>query len=314
VENRKKILIVDDDSTVVELLKINLESQGFDVIFSTSGKKVMNMVRDNHPDLVVLDVLMPDGNGFEICREIKQDKDKRFTPVIILSVKHKVIDKIEGLKLGADEYITKPFDVDEFVTRVKNLLKKTEQFLEANPLTRLGGSASIMYEANERLKNNSKFAFCYIDINNFKAFNDTYGFDKGDNVIKETAGIIMESMGDTDFLGHIGGDDFVLISGNEKIKEVCRKTVKLFDKRVKRYYSQEDIERGYIISKDRQGRINKFPLMTLSIGVVTNEGSDINHYGKIVEVATQMKKYVKEQEDTGRSFFAVNRRKIEEEE
>lgn len=306
--SKYKILVIDDDISIVELLEVNLKSAGYKVEIAFDGEMAMELIERGKFDLIILDIMIPKIDGYEICRRLRKKDTTMMTPVIVLSAKNKPVDKIAGLKLGADEYVTKPFDVEELITRVDSILKRTGHILSANPLTELPGNISIMQDVHQRLKNKEKFAFIYLDIDNFKAYNDKYGFEKGDEVIKFTAGIMKQGIGGDDFVGHIGGDDFILICNAEKSEIICQEIVDLFDKKIPQFYDIKDRERGFIIEKDRRGKIQEFPLMTLSIGITTNESEEMNHYGKIVEAATEMKKYAKLKEKRKSSFVKDKRK------
>jgi len=304
-----RILVVDDDSVMVELLKVNLENSGYKVITAGDGEKAMELIGKEKFDLIILDIMLPKIDGHEICQRLRKKEDTILIPVIVVSAKTKPVDKITGLRLGADEYITKPFDLEELMARVNSIVKRTKQILSANPLTELPGNISIMQEVNRRLKNREKFAFVYLDIDNFKAYNDKYGFEKGDDIIKFTAGTIKKCTDISDFIGHIGGDDFILICKTDKAENICQKIIKLFEQGIAQFYNDEDRKRGHIITKDRRGQSQEFPVITISIGIVTNESEGMNHYGKIVEVATEVKKYAKLINKGLKSSFIRDRRK-----
>ncbi|MFH1416578.1 MAG: response regulator [Elusimicrobiota bacterium] len=304
----RRILIIDDEQTIIDLLEVNLKNSGYDVFSSTDGLNVVEKVEETNPDLVILDLMLPGISGYEICSKLKEKEETSFIPILILSAKDKPLDKIKGLKLGADEYVTKPFDVDEVITRIDTLLKRTEHFLSVNPLTHLPGNTSIMYEATKRLRTEKGFAFSYADINNFKAFNDKYGFDLGDMIIKFTARILHDNINKSDFIGHIGGDDFIIICSHEKVEDICQNIIDEFDTKIPDYYENDDKNNGYIISQDRAGNTQKFPIMTLSIGVVMVDRKRMEHYGNIVDIATQMKKYAKLNGPVDRSYYAIDKR------
>ncbi|MFH1958653.1 MAG: response regulator [bacterium] len=307
--NSKRILVIDDEQAIIDLLEVNLRNAGYNVFSAADGLNVVEKVKDKKPDLIILDLMLPGISGYEICRKLKEKEETAFIPILILSAKDEPIDKITGLKLGADEYVTKPFDVEELIARVDTLLRRTEHFLSVNPLTHLPGNTSIMYEATGRLKTDKGFAFIYADIDNFKAFNDKYGFDRGDEIIKITAKILHDNINDGDFIGHIGGDDFILICSDEEVGNICQKIIDAFDNQIPGYYEKDDKNRGYIISQDRRGKTQKFPIMTLSMGVVMVDRKRMGHYGKIVDIATQMKKYVKLNSPGDKSYYAIDRRK-----
>jgi diguanylate cyclase (GGDEF)-like protein len=176
----------------------------------------------------------------------------------------------------------------------------------------LPGNVSIEEETIKRIKNCALFAFAYIDIDNFKAYNDVYGYKKGDDVITSVAAIISDVRktygSDDDFIGHIGGDDFIVIARPEKIDAICANITKEFDQRVPDFYRQEDRDKGHIVTRDRRGNINTFPLMTISIGVVSNEKRTFDHYAKVAAIAAEMKQFVKTRANKNISSYAKDRR------
>ena len=255
------------------------------------------MVRAEKPDLVLLDVVMPDMDGFEVCRILRDSESNNLMPIIMLTSQDNQDDKLIGLELGADDYITKPFNNRELLSRVKNTLKRIQRNRGANPLTGLAGNLQIQAEINSRIENDTPFAVVYVDLDNFKAYNDVYGFAKGDIAIKMTADIltdeIHENGGPDDFVGHIGGDDFVLITKPENAEEISAGVVELFDKRIKELYSKDDIERGYIANLNRFGASIEYPIMSISLAIVTNERRLYQNHLQVAETAAELKKKAK---------------------
>lgn len=305
---KKKVLTVDDDPNIIELLNVNLENAGYSVVSANDGEEALEKAEKEKPDLIILDIVMPKLDGFGVCQKLRERRTTTLTPIIVLSADDKPVDKITGLRLGADDYVTKPFNIGEFLARVDMIMRRTSRALSANPLTNLPGNESIMIEAFRRMREKQKFAFVYLDIDNFKAYNDRYGFRKGDEAIRVVADILKKCSDENDFIGHIGGDDFILLCGIEKAEEKCRCIMELFDNSVDGCYNDEDRNRGYITAKDRKGQEQRFPLMTLSMGIVTNEKKELNHYGRIVEIATEMKRLAKTNKQENRSSFAVDKR------
>jgi diguanylate cyclase (GGDEF)-like protein len=221
-----------------------------------------------------------------------------------------VEDKVGGIEAGADDYIVKPFDPKELLARIRMILRRTERNLEANPLTRLPGNISILNELNRRIENGAPFAVCYLDLDKFKAFNDKYGFEHGDEVIRETARILIRTVNELgnkdDFIGHIGGDDFVVVTKPQTADKLCERIIMDFDRTIPSFYNETDRKNGYIIAHDRQGKIQKMPLMTISIGIVTNENRKIEHVAEIGEVGAELKGYAKK---VGKSNFVKDKRK-----
>lgn len=306
---RRKILVVDDEKYVVELVKDILESAGYRVIPAYNAKEALEKVYAESPDLILLDILMPKVDGYQVCREIRGDILLSNIPIIMLTVKGAEKDEIKGLGIGADDYIIKPFRPGVLLARVKMVLKRTLRGLEANPLTRLPGNTAIIGEIEERIEGDRLFAVLFFDLDNFKAFNDRYSFELGDKVIQETARIIIKHMKELgnpdDFIGHIGGDDFIAITTPDKVDSMCSAIIKSFDKEILKFYSSKDRAKGYITGKDRQGKINRFPIMSITIGVVTNTKRKFGHRGQVAAVGAELKKYAKSLEG---SNYVIDRR------
>src|SRR5690242_14116917 len=191
VNPKTVILVADDEDSILLMLRDALRSFDYDVVVAHNGKEALQELRKNPPDLVLLDVMMPEMNGYEVCREVKSDVFLRHIPVMLLTAQAGMSSKVTGLEQGADDYVTKPFEMAELVARIRTLLRRTRIGLEANPLTRLPGNITIEKEIMQRIKTNAPFAVLYIDLNEFKAYNDIYGFVKGDDIIRETARIIV---------------------------------------------------------------------------------------------------------------------------
>jgi DNA-binding response OmpR family regulator len=307
--SREKILVADDDPNIAELLQVNLKNRGYRVSYAPDGLQAVETAEKETPDLIILDIMMPKLDGFSVCRRLRENEATRLIPVLVLSARDKPVDKITGLKLGADDYMTKPFDVEELMARVEAMLRRTEQCLAASPLTGLPGNVSIMVEVNRRLKRREDFAFIYLDLDNFKAYNDKYGFMRGDEVLKFTSDLLRKTVPKEDFIGHVGGDDFVLISGADGAEPLCGEIIRRFDGGVRVFYDAADAAQGSIESRDRRGNPQSFPLMTVSMGIVMNSGRDSREYGKIVEIATELKKAAKDAQGSAGSRYFVDRRK-----
>ncbi len=296
-KREKKVLIVDDDSLTRKELRRVVENSAYSVLESRTGFDVLNRVSKELPDLILLDILLPDIDGFKILGKLKEDIRTKRIPVILLSAIEKAEEKAKGLYLGAADYITKPFSELELTARIQTLLDRMEEEYSASPTTRLPGNISIENAISSRITKKLPFAVCYCDLDNFKAYNDNYGFSKGDGIIRLTAKVLMSSMKELgnpdDFLGHIGGDDFILITTPDKVDPVTRRIIETFDNVIPSYYDKEARERGYIEGTDRQGRKNQFPIMSISIAVVSNTQSEIKHIGEVSDIAVGLKKRAK---------------------
>ncbi|MFO7916133.1 MAG: response regulator [Candidatus Krumholzibacteriales bacterium] len=292
-----KILVVDDEEHIRRILKYQLEKNGYRAFCAGDGQKGLTMAREVSPDLIILDLMMPMMDGFEVCTRLKEDFQTSQIPIIMLTARSEMGDKLKGLENGANDYLVKPYSNEELLLRVKNVLDWGQKQKDANPLTGFSGNKAIEKELSLLLKRDQSFAFLYIDIDNFKAYNDYYGYQKGDQSILFLADIIketVESMGNKeDFIGHIGGDDFVVITSLEKSDRVAKRIIDEFDKGSLLLMDEEDIRRGYLEIKDRLGRENRVPLMSLTVALVENSGESMKHFAQVSDIASELKKYGK---------------------
>ncbi len=308
---KEKILIIDDDPDILDVLDLTL-SENYTVISAKNGKEGLDLVKAKSPDLIITDYNMPVMNGPEFCRNLRKDILLRHLPVIMLTGKGETKDMVVGIESGADDYLVKPFDPETLLARIRMILKRTIRSLDANSLTHLPGNSSIMDELQMRIESQKNFAVGYVDLDKFKIYNDKYGFEHGDEVIRETARVLIDATqsicGTEAFVGHIGGDDFVFVCDNNKADEVAQKTIDDFDKASPHFYSEEDRKEGFIIGKDRQGQEVKTGFVSISIGIVSNVTQKITHVAQIGEIGAELKKYAKSIE---KSVFVRDQRKNE---
>ena len=294
---RKKILLIDDSEFFAQVVKSILEEAGYIMLHANKGEVGLKMVREEKPDLVLLDVIMPDMDGFLVCRLLREEESNNLMPIIMLTSQDNQEDKLIGLELGADDYITKPFNNRELLSRVKNTLRRIDRNRGANPLTGLQGNLEIQAEIISRIEKKLPFTVIYVDLDNFKAYNDVYGFARGDIAIKMTADILTDEVHDygnfDDFIGHIGGDDFVFITKPHNAEAICEGVIEKFDQRVKEIYSEKDLGAGSIHTCNRLGVCTLYPIMTISLAIVTYENDSFQNYLEIAEVAAELKKKAK---------------------
>lgn len=305
-----KVLVVDDEPLLKEMLYDIFSMAGYDVITAENGKEGLDKIYSEIPDFVILDCSMPVMDGFEVLAIIR--KEARFInlPVIMLTALAGDTEQIKGLSLGVDDYITKPFKSSVLLTKVKNILERKKQSLDVNPLTSLPGNVSIQKYVESKITDKSDFAILYFDLSNFKSFNDKYGFFAGDNVIRFTAGVLEKAVKgfvkNDSFIGHIGGDDFVIISPIDLSIPIAEKVIELFDLGIKDFYNREDIEKGYIVSIDRNDNIQKFPIMAVSISIIATNIADIVDFEDVAQRASELKKIAKK---NNKSSYVFERRK-----
>jgi diguanylate cyclase (GGDEF)-like protein len=307
---RGTILVVDDDVDIVRFVEMNLRLEGYRVLIARDGAEALELVATDLPDLILLDVMMPGLDGIEVTRRLRADSRTSTLPIIMLTAKTMTADRVLGLTAGADDYIIKPFDTLELVARVRSTLRRNAEARAMSPLTGLPGNIRIEDEIAGRVSSGSPFAVAYLDLDNFKAFNDAHGFLRGDKVILLLAKALRKAVEGADppvFIGHVGGDDFVLVSRPEQVEELARAAVEAFDRDVPALHDPADVARGHLEIVDRQGLMRSFPLVSLSVGVATSERRQFGDYREVVVVATEMKGVAKGESG---SAIAVDRRTI----
>jgi len=299
MSEQKTILTIDDDPEILSLMEVFLGNEGFKVYTASDGKMGFDKAKEILPDLIITDVELPGIDGFTLCHQLRDEVSTRFIPVIMLTgSKTFPTDRILGLKIGADDYLLKTdFNKEELRVRIERLIRRTRESLSAQPLTGLPGGYSIELEATRRINIGEKFAIAYTDIDNFKAYNDCYGYLKGDQVIHLLGQLIMKTlkhMGtDNDFVGHIGGDDFIFITSIKAAELISKNLTNEFDSAIPLYYNENDRKGGFIETTDRNGHVCRFPMMSISVAVATNERREINHYAKLVDILSELKRYAK---------------------
>lgn len=296
--SRQHILIVDDEPDIAQLIAAQFVGEGYLTTVVGSGAEVLRIVREQHFDLILLDLLLPDIDGFTVLGGLRVQPETQLTPIILLSAINSPADKVRGLQLGADDYITKPFSDVELNARVQAAMRRSEREGGANPSTRLPGNIAIERAITQRIEQHDRtFAVCYCDIDNFKAYNDTYGFLKGDAVIQRTAQILLDTVREygnpDDFVGHIGGDDFVVITSLDRLDTVCNHIIERFDATAPLLYDREARKRGFISGQDRQGRQATFPLVSLSLIAVSSRLRPPSHPGEVAQRSVEPKKRAK---------------------
>jgi diguanylate cyclase (GGDEF)-like protein len=307
--NGGSILVVDDDPFIARLLEIELRASGYDVRVANDGASALELARERCPDLVLADVMMPTMDGFELTRQLRGDSRTASASVIMLTARGLSADKLEGFTVGADDYIVKPFDTPELLARIRGVLRRSKEMRQQSPLTGLPGNVRIEEEIEGRVRAGARFALLYADLDNFKAYNDHYGFMRGDQAIQFTAELLAEAVREDDgtdaFIGHVGGDDFVVLCPAERATTLAERIVERFQERVPELYDPEDRERGSILVPNRRGQIQEFPFLAISIGVASTERRRFAHFAEVVAVATEMKAYTK---STPGSSWAIDRR------
>ena len=296
-EMKPTILVVEDELHLREVLRFQLEAAGFVVLSAENGLEGVDRATKELPDLVLMDVMMPVLDGHEACKRLRSSFATKHIPVILLTAKAEVGDKVQGLEGGANDYVTKPWDHKELMLRIRNVLEWSRQQRSASPLTGLPGNLSINDEIKRRLETRMPFAMLQIDIDYFKAFNDYYGYARGDDAIKSVAEILVQCSlkhgASENFVGHIGGDDFVIVTSPAHADALGLEIVDEFEATVKQLYDAEDHERGYVEVRNRRHTVERFPLMSLTIALVSTDRFPVEHLAQLIDVAQELKAHGK---------------------
>jgi diguanylate cyclase (GGDEF)-like protein len=306
-----RILVVDDEPHILQILRFTLEKAGYQVSVAEDGEKALKMLDESPVDLVILDIMMPKMTGYEVCRKMRETYKTSHIPVILLTAKGELSEKLKGLDGGANDYLVKPYSNEELLLRVRNVLDWNVEQREANPLTGLPGNTAIERQLKRRIDLGIAFGFLYIDIDNFKGFNDYYGYQKGDEAITFLAGILVrtvEKLGSKeDFIGHIGGDDFVMITAPAKAEFMARFVTEEFDKGSLLLLSEDDVKRGYMEVRNRQGELLRLPNMSVTIALVVSAENKVQHFAEINDIALELKRYGKQMKGS----IVVKERRLE---
>ena len=305
----ERVLIADDDPDILTVVQVNLEMDGFEVDTAVDGEDALQKATSNPPDAVVLDIMMPRMDGLTALHRLRSQASTANIPVVLLTARGLPEDRVRGLELGADDYITKPFDINELVARIRAVLRRTQAARDLSPLTGLPGNFKITAEVEERIVEGRPFALVHGDLDNFKAFNDHYGFMRGDEVIRLCAKCFLEgaetlAIKDV-FVGHIGGDDFVAVIPPEISESFCKEVIERFDDAILDLYDTADALRGYIDVIDRRGERFAFPVVSLSVGVASTDMRDITTQWEASAIAVEMKEFAKKQPG---SAYRIDRR------
>jgi diguanylate cyclase (GGDEF)-like protein len=315
-EAKREVMVVDDQAPVLAQLKGHLEDLGYVVRVADSGEAALAEIRRRRPDLVILDIAMPGMDGPTVCREIKGSPRTSSIPIIMLTRRNDMYSKVQSLQCGANDYLTKPYHRDELQLRVKNALDLRDQLRDTNPLTRLPGNSEIERQLRQRVSAAESFAYMFIDIDNFKAFNDLYGHSRGDRLILGTAEIlsrvIEELGGETDFLGHVGGDDFVILCDASRANVIGEAIALRFDGMIGEHLDPRERERGFLEVPGRTGTVEQHRITSITVAVVSTPDQAFSHAGDVSARAAEVKRHAKAQARRGErkegSFVVWERR------
>jgi diguanylate cyclase (GGDEF)-like protein len=290
---KARLLVVEDDFDISNMLQIYFTGQNFEVDVAPRGSVALEKTRHNLPHLIVLDIMLPDIDGFEVCRVLRTNIRTSHVPIIFLTQKDERSDKLAGLELGADDYITKPFDIEELKLRVQRAITRSEQQSLTDPRSGLP-SGRLIEEQLRRIIRQQNWALMDVRLNNFEPFNEVYGFVAGDDVLRFTGMLINEVLDElgtpNDFIGHAGGDNFIIITAEESSAQIRQKMKSRFAEEVLSHYNFMDRDQGFIIAAGSDGQSVKVPLMTLSVGLVSPKEYQFADIREITEMAAEARR------------------------
>lgn len=305
----KEIYIIDDDESSILVFNKLFENDTEYKFISVKSDQI-DIALKNIPSIIIINEDAIEVDIVELCKKIRSDDDNSITPIIVVSSNSEKEHRIQILKESVEYYIKKPVNAQYLYYTIKNLGRLITINRRISPLTGLPGNVQIHAELKKRISNKEEFSVLYLDLDNFKAYNDVYGFLKGDEIIKFTADTIMTSIHslipNNSFIGHIGGDDFIAIVPTLNCEAVCKDIIANFDANVVRFFTEDDVEKGYIEVANRKGVIEQFPLTSISIGVVEADMGRFANILEIGEVGAQVKHMAK---SVMGSSYAIDRRK-----
>jgi PleD family two-component response regulator len=299
-------LVVEDDAATRGALRALLDDAGYVSAEASDGERAVAAMRDSSFDLVLLDLGLPGMSGADVHSYLRRDPRTRFLPIVFLTAHSDRQVKLEQLEAGAEDFITKPYDAEELLARVGAAVRRWSGLRAVNPLSGLPGNTTITEEIEARLAHREHFALLYVDIDRFKAFNDHYGFARGDRVITMLAEVLMRVAGcDQRFVGHVGGDDFVLLARTDEAQPLAEEIARSFDDAIPALYDPDDRLRGGIEARDRRGRLRHIPFATVSIGIVNVPPGRFEGATAAARAAAEVKEVAKRKPG---SAWAVDRR------
>jgi DNA-binding response OmpR family regulator len=289
---KPRLLVVEDDSDISNMLKIYFSGLGYDVDTAMRGNDALEKTRQVLPHLIVLDIMLPDIDGYEVCRALRKSTRTSHIPVIFLTQKDERSDKLQGLELGADDYITKPFDIEELKLRVQGAIRRSEREALTDPRSGLPAGRLIEEQLRTTIRQ-ADWAYMDIRLNNFDQFSEVYGFVAGDDVLRFASMLMSEVVDEVgspnDFIGHAGGDNFIIITNDAGAEKIRQRLKMRFAEEVQSHYNFIDRQQGFIMVPRPSGQ-EKAPLMKLSIGIVSPKQQAFADIREITEMAAEARR------------------------
>lgn len=290
---KPRLLVVEDDADIANMLKIYFGGMDYEVDVAPRGGLALEKTRTALPHLIVLDIMLPDIDGYEVCRTLRTNTRTSHIPVIFLTQKDERSDKLQGLELGADDYITKPFDIEELKLRVQGAIRRSERESLTDPRSGLP-AGRLIEEQLRRIIRQEDWALLDLRINHFEPFRDVYGFVAGDDVLRFTAMLLSEVVDElgtpTDFIGHAGGDNFIIITKYAMAEGIRERVKERFAEEVQSHYNFMDRQQGFIQSPKAEGGTAQSPFMTLAVGMVSPVHQSFSDIREITELAAEARR------------------------
>ncbi len=291
--DKARLLIVEDDVDVANMLRVYFAGLDYQVDVAHRGQAALEKTRQVLPHLIVLDIMLPDLNGYEVCRRLRTSMRTSHIPIIFLSQKDERGDKLQGLELGADDYVTKPFDIEELKLRVQGAIRRSERESLTDPRSGLP-AGRLIEDQLRRIIRETGWALLDIRINQLEPFKDVYGFVAGDEAMRFTAMLINEVVDElgsgNDFVGHAGGDNFIVITSVEAAPQLKKRLKRRFASEIQSHYGFMDRLQGFMVLRRPQAASERVPFMTLSVGVISPSQEPFSDIREITEVAAEARR------------------------
>jgi len=303
------ILVVEGNPSISRILKEPLEIEGDQLVTVLNGEDAVQFALRKTPHLIVLDMALTEMDGFEVIRQLRMHARSMYIPIIVVSADCNPVGKVRAFRMGVDDYVTKPFNPDELLERVRTQLRHVQQVFLSR-LIDLPGAFQVELTINYKLTSQEPWSILYLDLDNFKAFNDVYGFLAGNEMLRLVGSIcrrvVCEYGNIDDFVGHVGGDDFVVVTTPDCAKPLGNRIIAAYREKSRSFYRLDDLKRGSISGLDRKGRPYQFPLVSLSIGVVNNQIRRPHSIQEISYLAAEAKRHAKQSSDN--IYYVSSRR------
>lgn len=304
-----KILVAIEDTQTQDFVTLILMGEGYTATSYASNSQVLEHLKKEPVDLIITDFKSARINGIELCKNIRDTLLFSHTPLLLILPEEEMLLKTKSIYAGADDFITKPFSSEELIARIKASLLRMDRYQDVNSLTKLPGVSTATRELKKHIESLHQFGVVLVDLNNFKTFNDRYGFERGDQILDYISSLIrsalVESGSFSSFLSHFGADDFLFICSCDKIDAICQGIIDDFQNNIANFYDEQERASGHILLTDGRGTTFEAPLLRINMGVVTNEQYPFFSTAQIIQIATELKDHAKA---TGRNAYSKEQR------